>query len=312
MSAVAFAVVFWLFKVPLEPITYGILISILIFIGFGAFKFAAYYKRSKTLELLLNNIEVTAEMLPLPDSYIEEKYNELISNILKTKNEAENINAQKYSDLIDYYSLWAHQIKTPIAAMNLLLQSSDNELSDELSEQLFKIEEYVEMVMQYLRCDGISSDLELSYYNLGAIVNDAVKKYRKQFLRRKISVEVEQMNIEVLTDKKWLSFVVEQLISNSLKYTSQGKISIYMDKKDKKTLVIEDTGIGIRSEDLPRIFERGFTGYNGREDKKSTGIGLYLCKKILRRLSHEIVVESEIDKGTIVKINMNEVPLSVE
>ncbi len=187
--------------------------------------------------------------------------------------------------------------------MRLLLQTDCSPENDELEEQLFKIEQYVEMVLQYIRSDSISSDLEIKSYDLGGIVRAAVKKYRKQFLRKKTKVIVGDINCRVLTDEKWLSFVIEQLISNALKYTSEGEINIYLD---------ENTGIGIRPEDLPRIFEKGFTGFNGREDKKSTGIGLFLCKKILTKLSHTITVTSEVGKGTAVKLCLDTVSLGVE
>lgn len=228
------------------------------------------------------------------------------------KTDAETCMNRKYSDSADYFTLWAHQIKTPIAAMRLLLQTDCSPENDELEEQLFKIEQYVEMVLQYIRSDSISSDLEIKSYDLGGIVRAAVKKYRKQFLRKKTKVIVCDINCRVLTDDKWLSFVIEQIISNALKYTSDGAVEIYMDKSAEKTLVIADTGIGIRPEDLPRIFEKGFTGFNGREDKKSTGIGLFLCKKILTKLSHTITVTSEVGKGTVVKLCLDTVSLGVE
>jgi len=121
-----------------------------------------------------------------------------------------------------------------------------------------------------------------------------------------------ELNCQVLTDEKWLVFVIEQLLSNALKHTPQGKISIYMDKNKSKTLVIQDTGIGIQPEDLPRVFEKGFTGYNGRTDKKSTGIGLYLCKRILTKLSNTITIESEVGKGTVVKIGLDTIKTTME
>lgn len=168
------------------------------------------------------------------------------------------------------------------------------------------------MVLQYLRLDSSSTDFVLKKYRLEDIVKQAVRKYAKIFIRKKISLNLQELDCEVLTDEKWLVFVVEQLLSNALKYTNKGSISIYMEPQGGKTLVIEDTGIGIAAEDLPRVFEKGFTGYNGRADKKSTGIGLYLCKRILCKLSHTITIESTVGKGTSVKINLDTVNLSVE
>ncbi|MGB4496697.1 MAG: ATP-binding protein, partial [Bacillota bacterium] len=207
---------------------------------------------------------------------------------------------------------WAHQIKTPIAAMRLLLQSEQSETNSELLEQLFKVEQYVEMVLQYLRLENISSDLVLKEHSLDTIVKQAVRKYSNSFIRKKIKLNYAELNHNVLTDEKWLVFVIEQILSNALKYTDSGEISIYMDDEMPDTLVIEDTGIGIAEEDLPRVFERGFTGYTGRIDKKATGIGLFLCKQILDRLSHTITIESQVGEGTKVKIGLDVIDIDKE
>jgi signal transduction histidine kinase len=138
----------------------------------------------------------------------------------------------------------------------------------------------------------------LGEYDLYSLVKQTVRKYSILFINSGLSLQLEEFEVKVLTDEKWLGFVLEQIISNSIKYTRKGTISIYLEKSAQKILVIEDTGIGIRQEDLPRIFDRGFTGYNGRMDKKSTGIGLYLCKQIMNQLSHGIWVSSEDGKGT--------------
>ena len=144
------------------------------------------------------------------------------------------------------------------------------------------------------------------------MIRKTIRKYASVFVQKKIAICYDTVAAHVLTDEKWLSFVIEQLISNALKYTSEGEINIYLDENTAKTLVISDNGIGIRPEDLPRIFEKGFTGFNGREDKKSTGIGLFLCKKILTKLSHTITVTSEVGKGTTVKLCLDTVSLGVE
>ena len=199
----------------------------------------------------------------------------------------------------DYYSLWAHQIKTPISAMRLMLQNDDMLKSYSLQEELYKIEQYIEMVLHYLRLDSMSSDLLLKEYQLKDIVNQAVRRNAVLFINSKLSLKVKDFSYKVITDEKWLLFVIEQLITNAVKYTPMGQIAISLEIcKGKAWLVIEDTGIGIKPEDLPRIFERGFTGNNGRFDKRSTGIGLYLCKQILDKLSYRIEVFSEVGKGT--------------
>ena len=158
--------------------------------------------------------------------------------------------------------------------------------------------------MQAIRLFSDSTDFVLKQYVLDDIVRQAVRKHAKVFIAKKIALDFKGCPIEVLTDEKWLLFVVEQLLSNALKYTKSGTISIYLDETKEKTLVIEDTGIGIYTEDLPRVFEKGFTGYNGREDKKSTGIGLYLCKRVLDKMTHTISIESEVGNGTKIRLGL--------
>lgn len=307
-----FVTVFFLYNLPIEPIVYGFLLCTFIGIIFIGVDFFTYYNKHKLLNDLKRNIILNTDGLPEAKNIIEDDYNKLISIIHKEKIRIASEADIARSDLMDYYTLWAHQIKTPISAMRLLLQAEDNEQNAELSMELFKIEEYVEFVLQYLRLESISSDLVLKQYNLDDIVKQAVRKYAKMFIRKRIKLNFNDLNCTVLTDEKWILFVIEQILSNALKHTKEGSISIYMDKKAEKTLVIEDTGIGIRPEDLPRVFERGYTGYNGRSNKKSTGIGLYLCQKILNKLSHNIKVESELDKGTKVKIDFSTIDIKIE
>ncbi len=301
-----FFVVFSLYSLPLEAVLYA---SVLCLVSFGIifiFRFMSYYRRHKALENIKKSISASLAEFPEPASRIESDYQELVELLESSRAGLISQKDKTLTEMTDYYTMWAHQIKTPIAAMRLLLQSEQKEQNDELSEQLFKIEQYVEMVLGYLRTESMSGDLVIRTCSLDSIIKQAVKKYAKSFIRKKISLEYTSLNLDVLTDEKWLCFVVEQILSNSLKYTAEGKISIYSYNSQPVTLVIEDTGIGIRAEDLPRIGEKGFTGFNGREDKKSTGIGLYLCKKILKKLSHIMVVESELGTGTKVRIGFPE------
>lgn len=219
---------------------------------------------------------------------------------------------EKQKDMADYYTMWTHQIKTPIAALRLLLQNEegmergqDEAQRQRESEELFKIEQYTQMALYFARLDSPSSDFVFKKYNVNEIVKQAVRKYSVLFLHSGLSFRMDEFEIKVVTDEKWLCFVVEQVFSNALKYTHQGGIAIYGSdaegnpEKGKVTyLTIEDTGIGIRESDMPRIFERGFTGYNGRLDKKATGLGLYLCSQIMRRMRHTIQVKSELGVGT--------------
>ena len=312
LCCLIFTLVFSLYNILVEPVVYASVLCVGVTLIFFIVDFLRIYLKHKLLQDLKDNITINFDNLPVAKDIIERDYYDLLSIIYKEKLQIAYCADLSQSNLVDYYTLWAHQIKTPISAMNLILQSEENELNAELSMELFKIEQYVEFVLQYLRLDSMSSDLVLKKQSLDNIVKQAVRKYARMFIRKKIRLNYKDLNCEVLTDEKWLVFVIEQLLSNALKYTKEGAISIYMDSISEKVLVIEDTGIGIREEDLARIFEKGFTGYNGRWDKKSTGIGLYLCKQILNKLSHFITIESKVDEGTKVKINLETVKVEIE
>lgn len=300
-----FLSVFSLYSLPLEAVAYAALLVSVFILLIGTVNFMAFYRKHTILKSLKRSITISDAMLPVSKDLIERDYQELIKIIRANRTEIINEKDKAFTDMMDYYTIWAHQVKTPIAAMRLLLQSEQSDTNSELLDQLFKLEQYVEMVLQYLRMENMSGDLMFKRYSLDDIVKQAVRKYSKFFIRKKIRLNYEDLNFNVLTDEKWLVFVIEQVLSNALKYTNAGEISIYMDSNLPNTLVIEDTGIGIEQEDLPRVFEKGFTGYNGRSDKKSTGIGLYLCRRILNKLSHTITIESEVGKGTKVKIGLD-------
>ena len=254
--------------------------------------------RCRALEQLRRSICVSDEGLPSPSDYEDELYQELVRTLSSERARLDAAADAERRDAADYYAMWAHQIKTPIAAMRLLLQQPELDRGS-LEAELFRIEQYVGMVLGYLKLEGDSNDFVLRKRRLDDVVRGCVRKYARLFIIKKLPLNFEETRMTVLTDDKWLAFMIEQLLSNSLKYTSQGEIRIYA---DGKALVVEDTGIGISAEDLPRLGERGFTGYNGREDKKSTGLGLYLCRRICAKLGHKLVIESTPDVGTRVKI----------
>ena len=187
--------------------------------------------------------------------------------------------------------------------MHLKLQQEDSELSRSVSSDLLKIDQYADMVLAFLRLDSDYTDYVLKEHTLDPIIRQAIKKYASEFILRRITLCYEPITAKVVTDEKWLAFVIEQLISNALKYTVEGTVSIYFEKPS--TLCIADTGIGISKEDLPRIFERGYTGINGRADRKATGIGLHLCKRICSNLGHDISAYSD-EKGTTIRINLSQ------
>lgn len=283
-----FVTVLFLYDVRTDAIQYGLLLSTVLFLLNLTLQFFKFQKRLS-----------------------EKDYQNIIKNLKEQNGELKSQERIFKQEMSDYYSMWVHQIKTPIAAMHVLQQTLEEEYPEqkyikEIKLELFKIEQYVEMVLTYLRMGEMSGDLKFEKYSLDSIVRQVIRKYSQMFILRKIHLQYAKTSQCIVTDEKWLQFVLEQVLSNALKYTKDGEmIFIYTEKKEnKKCLVIEDSGIGIWAEDLPRVFEKGFTGYNGRADKKSTGIGLYMCKKIMERLNHQIWIESEVDKGTKVYLDL--------
>ena len=211
---------------------------------------------------------------------------------------------EKLNDLMDYYTLWAHQIKTPIAASSLLVGEIGGEkVKNQLEQELFKIESYVNIVLQYLRLESFHEDLVLKKENAEDLVKEIVKKYAIFFIQKGLSLSLHDLDRTIITDRKWFVVILEQVLSNSLKYTSQGGIEIYF---QEDTLYIKDSGLGIQDADLLRVFERGFSGYNGRLAQQSSGLGLYLSKKIADELGHQISIASQVGQGTTVMISFSE------
>ena len=297
-----FALVFSLYNLEVEAVLYAAVLCLcfgLIAFAFGLWRYIAHHK---TLMELMRNIDIGIDGLPEPNGKIEADYQKMLRELyaLNLKIRCEADSARR--DTEDYYTLWVHQIKTPIAAMRLLLAEDGFANNSQLLAELFKTEQYVDMVLQYVRLSSDSSDLLLKKHELDDIIKGSLRKYARLFALKKLDFSFVETGLTVLTDEKWLSFVIEQIFSNSLKYTNSGKISIYA---EGETLIIEDTGIGIRAEDLPRVCEKGYTGASGRADKKSTGIGLFLCKSVLTKLGHGLEIVSNVGVGTRVKIDLH-------
>lgn len=306
---VIFGILFYLYDIPFDAIIYGCELSFVWCAVCLFIDFYKYYKRHKLLHINREQFFDDAEQLPEHMDIIEYDYQELAKELYQAKQELISKNRIAKKELLDYYGMWVHQIKTPIAALDILLQNTERMLYQldekemmqkaisvsDMKMELFKIEQYVEMALNYLRVEDISSDLVFKKHELDDMVRQVIRKYAKIFISKKIKIDFKPTKACIVTDEKWFIFVFEQIISKALKYIKKGQIFIYM---KEKSLVIEDTGIGIPAEDLPRIFEKGFTGYNGRENKKSTGIGLYLCKNIMDKLQWNITVDSEVGSGT--------------
>lgn len=294
------AAVFSLYRLPVEAVVYTAVLcfaagAMLFFLGY-----AGWARRHRYLKAMKKTILLSLDGLPEPSGVVERDYQELLELLWNEKNRVSaNADTQR-AEQIDYYTMWAHQIKTPIAAMRLLLEDENTDAAA-VGAELFRIEEYVEMVLGYLRLGSESTDYVFRPCRVDAVVRSAVRKYARFFIQKKLTLTLADTGLTVVTDEKWLLFVVEQVLSNALKYTRRGGVSIHA---QGDTLVIADTGIGVRAEDLPRVFDKGFTGMNGREDKKSTGIGLYLCRMVCDRLGHGISISSVPGSGTQVCIDL--------
>ena len=300
-----FALVFRLYDLPLGAALYPALICGALWLLYALLRFRKALRKHRILSAL--TAALTEDMLPEADTAEDGDYRRIIALLREARLAREAEAQQKAADMAEYYTLWAHQIKTPLAAMRLTLQNEDSPLSRRLKAELGRVDRYVEMVLAYLRLDAAATDYVLRECDLDPILRAAVKKFSGEFIDRRLALELRPTGLRVLTDEKWLSFVLEQLISNALKYTPQGKISLYAE--EPAILCIADTGIGIAPEDLPRIFEPGFTGLNGRRDKRASGLGLYLCRRVCRNLGHGISAESEPGKGTVLRLDLTRKPV---
>ena len=303
--AIIAALVFYLYNVPVQAVGYAALLCALFLLIWFVVSFYKYYQKHTALAALLERVGLELGAFWAPGDLIEKDYQEIVTRLHERQMELIAGYDSSRTEMIDYYTMWAHQIKTPIAAMNLLLRAKDSPENTALLAELFKIEQYVDMVLSYLRLDSSSTDYIIAPCSLVKIVRGCIHKYARIFVMKKIRLSFDEDEFFVLTDEKWLSFVVEQLLSNALKYTKEGgSITISIDPA-KPALHIVDTGMGIRPEDLPRVFDKGFTGYNGRAGQKSTGLGLYLCKRILTKLSHTIEISSTPGVVTTVVIGLD-------
>lgn len=306
--AAVFAAVFSLYSLPAEAVIYACALCLVLAAVIAAVGFARFVRRCRTLEKLSGAVEYGLDDLPEPRNLTEADYTALIKKLYDAKRKSESDADARFAALSEYVTLWAHQIKTPIAAMRLMKTVTDDPETD---DQLFAIERYVDTLLQYVRTEEGVSDWVVRPVCIDDAVRKAVRKYAKQFIRKKLTLDFEPTGIVAVTDEKWLRFVVEQLLSNAVKYTREGGVVIKPGDAPR-TLVIADTGVGIDPADLPRVCELGYTGFNGRADSASTGIGLYLCAKIMKKLRHTMALTSEPGRGTTVTLGFDEVPDRVE
>ncbi len=302
-----FAAIFSGYSLPTAAVLYAGAICFSIFFAAFIVDFILFARKVKKLRQCTREITLTTENLPAAANFIEKEYAQMLEILFDEKTVIKKSTEQKLADLSDYYTIWAHQIKTPIAAARLILQSECD--VNELSEQIRRIEEYTQMAMCYARLTSESTDFVIREISADELVRGEIRKFSAQFIRKKLSLDFKPAGKTVVSDEKWLGFVVGQIISNAVKYTNSGGVEIYFE--EPQTLCVKDTGIGISPEDLPRIFEKGYTGLNGRIDEKASGIGLYLCDKICRKLGHKITAESD-KNGTVIRIFLTQENLNFE
>ena len=295
---------FALYGLPLAAVAYPALLSLLLCLAAAVWDYTRTLCRHRKLSELQTAANAQLMDLPEPASIGEADCMAAIAALRRAASERETADAARYREMVDYYTAWVHQIKTPIAAMRLTLQPDDPPNARRLMSQLLRIEQYVDMVLMYLRLDEGTSDYVIRACDLDGIIRQSLRKFAGEFIDRKLTLHYEPLHLSVVTDEKWLGFVVEQVLSNALKYTPEGG-RITIDAEAPATLCIRDTGIGITAEDLPRIFDRGYTGRNGRTYRQASGIGLYLCRRICRDLGHTITASSAAGEGTVLRLDLS-------
>lgn len=305
-----FVAVCVLYKLEIEAVVYAAGLCIISSIVLYGIRFSSYCKEYQQRQQLFNRIEFSYEELPQAKSLAEKDYQQLISRLGEINRHYLTEWQKERQESLDYYTTWVHQIKTPIAVMRMNLQSEDTKENRDLLAEVFRIEQYVEMVLSYIRLGSNQTDFVIQEYDLDSIIRQAIRQYASQFVRRRIRLVYEPVQMKVLTDEKWLLFILEQLLSNAVKYTPTGTVTITV--SPEQVISIADTGIGIAPEDIPRIFEKGFTGYNGRADKKATGLGLYLCSQAARKLGIRLSAESVPGKGSTFTLDLHKDSLIVE
>lgn len=300
--AIIFLVSFLLYRLPVAAVLYPIALCLLL----GAvFLLAGYHRSRRVVKRYRSLQDLPAEMireLPDPGTPEGKAANDLIRSLQRELRDTKSSRETAYRDMVDYYTVWAHQIKTPIASMKLILENDDSQLSRRLTGELFRMRQYVDMVMAYLRLGSDTTDFLFREHRLDDLVRPVLHRFAPEFISRRLSLTYETIPFTVLTDEKWFSFLLEQFLSNALKYTRSGGIRISM--IGETVLSLEDTGIGIAPEDLPRIMEKGYTGLNGRVDRNASGLGLWLCGQIAGRIGVTPEIRSVQGQGTCVLLHL--------
>ncbi|NFN19936.1 HAMP domain-containing histidine kinase [Clostridium botulinum] len=295
-------------KTPLILIFITFLIWFLpigIYFVIEIFKYKRFYDNLNGVIEKLDRKYLLSELIEEPN-FIEGR---LLYNILKETNRDMNEEIKKYKnaqiDYREYIETWVHEIKTPIASSMLVIDNNLNETTNKIKYQIKRVEEFVEQVLYYSKIGEVSKDYIVKEFKIKTVINKVIKNNSRDFITKKISLEMNDLEVNIYSDEKWIYFILNQIIGNSLKYSrdNNSKIKIYALKNNNNvTLVVEDNGVGINNQDIDKVFEKGFTGENGRVYGKSTGMGLYICKKLSEKLGLSININSLKDQGTKVNI----------
>ncbi|MBU3130310.1 sensor histidine kinase [Clostridium tagluense] len=287
-------------KISIENIAYINIVGFIMFILYLIFEYIKNKRYYDVIKYIIENQEENIiNSLPKSLNYEQKLYGELLMKVNEEFNLKINELYEAKKENVDFINSWVHEIKTPISACRLVIENSVYKSKEEtlsnLEDEIDHIENYVEQALYYSRLDSFSKDYLINEINMHSLIMGVVKKHAKEFIGKKIKIEINDLEFTIDSDKKWLFFILDQILSNSLKYTGSNgliKISGILNLSGKQ-LIIEDNGIGIKAEDIQRVFDKGFTGYNGREDFKATGMGLYLSKSLSTKLGHHITIESK-------------------
>ncbi|QQK07020.1 sensor histidine kinase [Miniphocaeibacter halophilus] len=306
LSSIIFSLVFllilFIYRLDIRISIYGIILYCGVSLPIVIYRYSKYNLVIETLKYLEDNtFEEDYENIKFENNELERSYHNLYLNKNKQLVEEKERNSKLYNEQNEYLTMWVHQVKTPISTISLI---SEREENNEVKMELLRVNEYIDQMINYMKFENLSQDYVFRNISLKKIINNSIKKYKLFFFKKKLFVDINIDDIDILTDEKWLSYVIQQIIFNGIKYIEKGGIKIYNEKNNPHILHIEDTGIGIPENDLQNITKWGYTGENGRLDKNSTGIGLYLVDKILDKFKYSYKIHSEVNKGTDFIINL--------